>query len=786
LDLSTTRPVHKDDVEYICKLKDDVYRNRWITFAYWNISQRLQGLIGDNASWCTFSTWSSRTIGESLRLDKATRRIDELKDDEEVSAPGHPSLLKLRYWVTTRARGAAQLALALGNRLIFHEIGYSVVELLDWVDDHPNFDLDAWQAYRTENLEAHESDRLFPPAEEEQLWTGLDCYYKASDARDEKIKAELVLQGNVLLGAYEQERADPMLKVALEPFPGRFVRVVKPVPHVPETLSLPPYRVPWSLQHSSWFLRPVSEQFGTFMTRRVMTLDAPLFKEKIRPLRLGRGIPGPDNRPPLYPDALRTLTDPVLSEIVGDYDQTAGAPENCGAHNWTRLDERMNYIVNLFRVGQQDKKLYRALPDADLRTLQLDLSDEHLNDLRQIGDNDIDRRIADHMNATRKHPRHFLQDLVAGGFADLLAAVPYAPPLPEWAKAERLANGQNFFRRYGLEIGSALFSASLPMSYTAARGARVLTTTAALVSDARRRLAETGEMLLDAMASDDSSKPPLGADTRAYQAARGVRLFHGAVRHMIRTDPVVNWHEQRVGVPINQEDLLGTLTVFTVAVIESLDQMGVTCEVQDRDDYFHLWLVIGELLGLDYKRFFRQGAEPRDDEQPLSYADMQLVARVILGRNAAASPEGRELMTSLLKVSEGSMPPLLKGLPRALTRHLIGDQYAHMLGIPRSGVLRLVIAALQPFNALISPHMRTNPLGGLTTSLTRRLYRFWIDEGHGDRPPWRFEENRPSWLAPARTRARSLAGKAVMKTPVVPLPAKQRISAFVSPGPASA
>jgi hypothetical protein len=786
LGLSTTRAVRTDDVEFICKLRDDAYRNRWITYAYWDISRRLRDLIGDNASWCTFSTWSSRTIGESLRLDKATRRIDELKDDEEVSAPGHPWLLKLRYWVTTRARGAAQLALARGNRLIFHEIGYSVVQLLDWAEAHPDFDLDAWQSYRGEKLAPHASDDLFPEADEERLWTGLDCYYLASHAEDEKEKAELVLQGNVRLGAYEQERADPMLKIALEPFPGRFVRVVRPVPHVPASLSLPDRRAPWSLQHSSWFLRPVSEQFGVFMTRGVMTLDAPLFKEKIRPLRLGRGIPAPDGGAPGYPAALERLDDPSLSSLVGEYDRTGGAPQNCGAHNWTQLDDRMNYIVNLFRAGQQDTNLYRDLPPADLRTLRLDLSDEHLDKLRQIGDDDIDWRIADRVKAKRKHPRHYVEDLVADGFDDLREAVPYTPPLPEWANAERLANGQNFFRRYGLEIGSALFSASLPMSYTAARGARVLTTTAALVSDARRRLAETGEMLLDAMASDDSSKPPLAPDTRAYNAARGVRLFHGAIRHMIRSDPVVNWHEQRLGVPINQEDLLGTLTVFTVAVIESLDQMGVTCEVQDRDDYFHLWLVIGELLGIDFKRFFREGAAPSDDEQPLSYADMQLIARVILGRNAASSPEGRELMTSLLKVSEGSMPPMLKGLPRALTRHLIGDQYAHMLGIPRAGVLRPVIAALQPFNALISRHVRTNALGGLTTSLTRRLYRFWIDEGHGDRPAWRFETDRPSWLAPARTRARRRAGDAVMNVPVVPLPVKQRVSAFVSPGPATA
>lgn len=770
--LSTNGPVGSAQVEEICKLQDDVYRNRWITFAYWRISQRLHDLIGDNANWCTFSTWSSRTIGENLRLDKATRRIDELIYDKQtsISPRDHPWLLRLQYRVTTRDDGAAQRALALGNRLIFHEIGYAVIQLLEWVAQNPNFNPAAWRAYSASQVKPYPSNNLFPPANEQQLRDGLDCYYKATNPQiAEQQQAELVLAGSVLLGAYEQTRADRMLKVALDPFPGDLVRALQPDPHAPVQLSLGNAPNPWPR-------RVMAPVFAGAMTRWVMALDVPLFAWTIRPLRLGHGIPRPDGRASLYPPALQTLP-PGLSALFDEYSRSGGNPGRCAAQNWTRFPDRMNFIVNFFRAGQKDDNLYRPLPDADLRTLNLDLGDAKLDRLRQQGDKDVDPWVTAQAVTSGLGPQDFLKELVTNGFQSLIDAYP-KPDLPDWADRAKLWAGQDFFRKFGLEIGAALFSASLPISYTAARGARVLTTTTELVSNPRRRLGETGQMLLDAMASDDSSKPPLDRDTWAYNAALGVRLFHGAVRHAVINDPAVDWQKGDLGVPLNQEDLLGTLVVFTVVVIASLDEMGVTCTVQDRDAYLHLWLVIGHLLGINYKLLDRQ---PRpDNEQPLTYAEMQLVARVILERNEGASPGGQKLMAALLGVSEGSMPFFLKGLPRALTRRLIGDKPADMLGVPSADLMRLMTALLRPFNSIISTYVRTNALGGLSSALTRRMYRWWIHEGRGGRrPPWRVPRQ---WTEKAPTRARRWVSTAVNRSTVVPRPAKPVISGIVSFG----
>jgi hypothetical protein len=780
LDLSTARDVRTADVEKICKLTNDVYRNRWITFAYWNISRRLKKLTGDNANWCTFSTWSSRTIGENLRIDKPTRRIDDLIYDEEtsISVRDHPWVLRLQYLVTTRDKEAAQLALALGNRLIFHEIGYAMIQLLEWIERNPDADFQAWQSYRQLNVNAYpDIPKLFPLKDEDEFWDGLDTYVLASRAQTERTKAQLVLRGNVLLVAYEQKRLEPILKVALEPFPGHFVRVVQANPHAEAELSIPPGGKPWAQRDDCRVLKTIAEQFASFLTRYVMTLDAPLFAWAIRPLRLGRGIPRPDTRDTPYPPYLETL-DGDVATLFEEHDLTGGAPERCGAHNWTDLADRMNHIVNLFRVGQQDPNLYRPLPDADLRALDLDFSKKKLDWLRTQGDDEVD----DWFRSDAPEdidPQPYVRALLDGGLEPLLGIPQFnpPPPLPRWADRAKLWHGQRFFRRYGLEIGAALFAASLPYSYTAARGAQVLTTTKMLVSDAHKRIGETGQMLLDAMASEDASLPPLAEDTLAYKAARGVRLFHGAVRHMLLNDPAAEWNEDADGKPINQEDLLGTLAVFTVVIVESLDEMGVTCTVQDRDAYFHLWLVLGDLLGIDYDKLFSRPKHRAKWEPPLTYADMHLLSRVIFQRNAEESDAGQELMTALATVSENSMPRLLKGkgVPAALTRRMIGDEAADMLNVAQARIARAVIAALRPFNALISPYVRTNVFGAFSSDLSSRVYKWWIDQT-GARPIWRFPS---SYLDSAPTRVRRHAGEAVDRMVLVPRPVRARVSRAV-------
>jgi hypothetical protein len=290
-----------------------------------------------------------------------------------------------------------------------------------------------------------------------------------------------------------------------------------------------------------------------------------------------------------------------------------------------------------------------------------------------------------------------------------------------------------------LEIASALFFASLPFSYTAARGARVLTRTAELTTGrTTRRLAETGQMLLDLMADEDG-KTPLEPGTHGSDAVRGVRLFHAAVRRMILTDPEVQWNKAELGTPINQEDLVGTLVVFTLVVLDALETMGVDFSRAEakasRDAYVHFWVVVGHLLGIDYEGLRRGQLSPT--EPPLNFEELRLVCTAIFRRQAESSLGGQTLMSSLLESMKRKMPWYMKGYPAAATRGLLGKEYADALAVPPSGPARVFFEIVRVGTRVFSPRAPGQGLAVLARISTKRLYRTWIDENDGKFPPWR-------------------------------------------------
>ena len=60
--------------------------------------------------------------------------------------------------------------------------------------------------------------------------------------------------------------------------------------------------------------------------------------------------------------------------------------------------------------------------------------------------------------------------------------------LPEWAEPERMSRGQQFFSDWLLHQFTALYLASLPNAYAAAKGSHVIWLTGRLQDDPRRRL----------------------------------------------------------------------------------------------------------------------------------------------------------------------------------------------------------------------------------------------------------------------------------------------------------
>src|SRR5829696_7386810 len=135
---------------------------------------------------------------------------------------------------------------------------------------------------------------------------------------------------------------------------------------------------------------------------------------------------------------------------------------------------------------------------------------------------------------------------------------------------ETAAAGERLFSAYGPEVMMLLCCYSLPSSYAAKKGVQVLHRTAYLAKRPNRRLFETAQFIVDVL-----SPAGLGPNGKGIRTAQKVRLMHAAIRHLLRTDTSVTWNANELGVPINQEDLLGTLMTFTWLILDGLNRLGI-------------------------------------------------------------------------------------------------------------------------------------------------------------------------------------------------------------------
>jgi ER-bound oxygenase mpaB/B'/Rubber oxygenase, catalytic domain len=752
--LSTRSRVGTATIEQICSLPDDLYRVRWVEFAYYDLSDQLRPVLGGNASWCTFARWSTYTIGEALRLDQPNARLEAILREDWVK-PFASVLKNIEHRLRNVDRGAIPILLAAGNRLVFHEIGYAVTAFLEWLRgrrdagrDGTVFDADAWAAYRA-TIQCWPANDFFRACDANMLRDALEAYYRASCASaDPVLQAQLVLLGNLLLGAYEQWRVDAYLEVALDLKPSGLVQPMRIDPHDEaghdhaQPFALLRAGTPFALRHLSPVTAFLSDRYAWFLTRFSMTWDAPLTTDVPESRILGRDVGPltPDGE--LWPPALRNLDRvPVAGKLFDSYDRSHGTGKGTAASNWRRFTDRMDFIANLFRKEQQNEHLFAPPTHEQLRFLDLQLTDEALDEMRGHGDPPMDTVVAELFRDPNMTPRDFVTGFMAHRLDyEPLDGLPRPDP-PAWASGPTIKAGQDFFARYGLEIASALFSASLPKAYTAAHGARVLMASAELVSNPSRRIAETGQFLLDLMVQDE---PPLARDTTGYRAARGVRLFHAAIRHLVLTHTDADHRDPADGVPVNQEDLLGTLVTFTVIVMEALDNMGIVVSDAERDAYLHLWLVAGHLLGIDYALLRPAPLGPA--EPPLDYLEMQAIRTSVFRRQAAPSIQGQLLTRALLDESERSIGPWLRSFPAASTRRLLGEYPADMLEVPFAGATRLVLEGLRPVARLVDPITHGRLFRYVSRQTTRGMYQRWIEQAtKGQRPPWRNQEFLSKW-----------------------------------------
>jgi hypothetical protein len=269
---------------------------------------------------------------------------------------------------------------------------------------------------------------------------------------------------------------------------------------------------------------------------------------------------------------------------------------------------------------------------------------------------------------------------------DYLAATSAIPEL-DIAKVRK---GEAVFGLYGPECLMVLGFYSLPAAYAAKKGVQVLYRTAYLLKRPVRRVLETTQMVIDVMARDG-----LGPNGKGIRTAQKVRLMHAAVRHLLTHDPASPW-DPGLGVPINQEDLAGTLMTFSFIVMEGLAHLGIDLTPEEAEAYLHAWHAVGEVMGLDPSLL----PENMEEAKELTF--------IIRKRQIAASDEGKLMTAALVEGMQTLVPEFVEGLPASMIRFFLekdvfmNEDIAGMLGVPKANWTSIVVRLLADIADFVS------------------------------------------------------------------------------------
>jgi len=300
----------------------------------------------------------------------------------------------------------------------------------------------------------------------------------------------------------------------------------------------------------------------------------------------------------------------------------------------------------------------------------MEYSNATLDALRLVGDPFADKVIADieaagEVDVVNLLIRHLITikqsipEQLPPAVQDYFKATDHPPPGVDYA---RLSRAVTFLQTHGMPIGFILSTGGLVECFAAKKGVQVLAATHRF-DHPQRRIQETTQFML--YLSSKESFTPRGKFIRCVQK---IRLMHAAVRYLLLRSGT--WPQTELGIPICQEDLLGTVLIFAIGVLRGLERIGLTVTDAQAEDYYYLWQQVGRMLGVNPEII------------PPTLSEAKALKDVMDQRHYGHSPEGVALTKALLEYYESLMPnAAFDGAMPALVRTLIGDTVATMMDI---------------------------------------------------------------------------------------------------------
>lgn len=348
LEMETNALTTPEAVRAVIANADPIVRNLQITQSYHELSAALNERYGGvDVAWTAHATWASKQAGTFIR-------------NEEVPAPlrrflaggrgawWRPSTWLRRHRLLEYARATvADVAanIAAGNHQVYTRLARIFADYLSLARELGGPDPARLDALLDAVVERD-------PSVDEPLRRAFVHYHAALFEGDARKRAELVFLANALVGWHEQIRLQEAIdgalsapiRRALDDPERRWTRW--PLPGWLRRLGAAAFRTVFAPA-----IRHFEREWKQVATECLMTLGLPSGR-----LELGDDVPPlPDGR--MFPAALERIEHPEALELLARFDATPDTTRGSGARDWTMLEDRMNYIVDLFRSRQQEAEM---------------------------------------------------------------------------------------------------------------------------------------------------------------------------------------------------------------------------------------------------------------------------------------------------------------------------------------------------------------------------------------------------------------------------------------------
>jgi len=341
-------------------------------------------------------------------------------------------------------------------------------------------------------------------------------------------------------------------------------------------------------------------------------------------------------------------------------------------------------FTNQYHYSASELEPYRLIGDPEMDNL--------LSQIKNVGafDDIISAAAAAYRDSTRDDTSRNLAQFYR-----------HYEKVPSWVDFDQLQRGIDVFLAYLPAAGCALYYRSLVGGFSIPKIVEVLKSTRYLITDRKKtldRLIDTGGLLAACFAPTGAkhAAASLRPGGRGWLAALRVRVLHAKVRRRLlqlkRTSDdgqsIEVWDVEKNGIPINQEDMVGTLLAFSVNVLLGIEIFaGKPLPVGEQLDYLALWRYIGWLLGIDTPESEDMSSNC-DEAAPVSLPPIDPCGPSILHSYASLEsiilhllhpePSSCDLVKHLLSVRG------LFAFRAEVCRSLLGAPLADSLGLPKS------------------------------------------------------------------------------------------------------